>query len=152
MGNHTNFYKLMDNQPSYDTAKNYMVKLLSSEINYALFHNEIPDNDWILLLKRQLRMITNGLCKVAVMRRYSYHHTMSGKCFSDRTHLFYQISHCDVFKVLNSGDITDELLSFDETMLFLDKHKDSIYDCDDGYLEKIKIFWLENPNGLISFS
>lgn len=52
MGNHTNFYKLMVEQPSYGTAKNYMIKVLSSEINFCLSHNVSPDNHWVSLLKR----------------------------------------------------------------------------------------------------
>lgn len=63
--------------------------------------------------------------------------------------MFYKdAGYHDCFRIGNYPD--DELMSYDETIWFLNFHHDKITIYDNTY-DQINKFWRENPNGLIEF-
>ena len=163
MGCHTWFYNRMEPQPEYEIVKESVIKSMEVEIHY---HEEYisgltPKEDlWMYIdstiesiknridvIKRKLRMIKGGYCKIATMKYYAWHCNFNIE-FSRKTNMFYTgVDYHDVFRV--SDFPADELFSFEETMDFIEKRV--VRFVDDDWKSSIENFWKIYPNGMINF-
>ena len=165
MGCHTWFYTKSKNQYDYETAQKYVIEsyereiallkryltdsLTKDEIEYGCFN--IQDNkenvfNTLQIYERKLRLVSNGFCKVATMTRFSV--TGCKEYFISRTKQFYvETKYHDIFRVSNYPN--NVLLSLEETLKFIDAHE--IRYIHNDYLDRLKQFWLEYPEGVIVF-
>lgn len=130
------FNEVLENKDGkYDSFKergDFSVDSLSHDINK---------------LQRHIRMVEKGLCNVAVMN----HQPESCKYIQDKG-LFItddSLPH-DVFRI--GGYPENKLFSMQDTLDFMESNKykinmDNKIEC----LERLKLFWKQNPDGMINF-
>ena len=165
MGCHTWFYKKLDNQPDYEDIRLEMLEFYKTEIGYYERHisNTLSDDEkWLFedksiedsihalnVLKRHYRLIEGRYCKVATLSKYPGF-TNRGLDFSRVNGQFYVgiDNYHDAFRIGNYPE--DELFSLQETLDFIEKHKDEIRYNDD-WKKEIEEFWTKYPNGRITF-
>lgn len=98
----------------------------------------------LAVFKRQLRMVKNGLCNIAVMRNQpelSYYRESRGFFIDCK-------DYHDIFRIGNYP--TDELFSKDDCMKFIERNKNKIQFTEKSY-ERIDEFWNKYPDGFMHF-
>lgn len=174
MGCHTWFYKRV-NRP-IEEARKFAIEEIEKD---RKAWQEIVDNDykgfncddwrqwekdgpgeghienWLKVLERQKRMIEKGLCNVAVYNRQpEISRFINGDFFVEEgTH--------DLFRI--GGYPDDMLFSLEETLKYLEDKGDEIRynstkfdktpreEAKAEAIERLKVFWDRNPDGMIKF-
>lgn len=172
MGCHTWFYKKIEVQPTYEEVREKMLDYYRNELGYYerhltdslskkeawLFENKSKQESECLqaILLRTIRRIENRTCTLATLRRYAGW-AVSGSHFCERDQQFYEETGWhDLFRINEYP--TDELLSLEETLEFIEKNSDKIawgplptvYG-KEAVKARLKSFWDEHPTGLICF-
>lgn len=168
MGCHTWFYKKED--LSYGNAKLAIIKKWKKDIEkyqkwidnpynseYIKLLKYYPDFDipslikYVEILKRQLKFIEGGYCKVAVMNKYCDFISKRVSRYVDGVGYFVEIDDFhDVFRIGNYPN--DELFSMQKTLDFIEKNKDKVYFHDEeGWKNRLEEFWTKYPDGMIDF-
>src|ERR1035437_599179 len=157
MGCHTWFYKKIDPQPTYEEVKTSVISAFTEEIEFC--KKVIEGTDVVFgfnskdatkqkeTYERQLLLIEKDRCKEAVCRRYnpnpfsSFNILYKNKCFySDNTR------YHDAFRI--GGYPDDVLFSLEETIKYIEKHKNEIQLFPETY-KQLEQFWKEFPDGVI---
>lgn len=170
MGNQTRMFIKID--VSYEDAKTYLLDKyqrtlgfyskqikgehsspFSTTINPAYYTKERCEYG-IEVIKRKIRLVENGYCKLAVMHSYqddrvsqeTFYLPEKGMYIEHQLLVFYDIF---VPEELNNSTI---LFSMDETREYLDTNKwRSMFTSDQAVL-RLREFWDQNPDGLIKFN
>jgi hypothetical protein len=99
---------------------------------------------YLKIYERQLRMVKNGLCNVAVMNKQPEHsYYREGKGFFINCE-----QHSNQFRI--GGYPEDEIFSKEECMKFIEKNKDKIQFFEQTY-EWLDEFWNKYPDGFMNF-
>ena len=172
MGCHTWFYKKADPQPEYEEIRLKYLKMLDSNIEFYTKHinGTLDENTRYLfedstiedsikhleITKRIRRIVEKRLCKVATVRHATYCSIIPHHLCERNGQLYLDAGLHDVFRI---GDYPeDELLSFEETLQFLERNNDKIFWGSspdhigrEEVIKRLKEFWDKNPDGLIEF-
>lgn len=167
MGCHTWFYKKLNPQPTYDEVKEQVLRrfaqgnidlyqkmidgTLDSDLKEAYPEwNEEMGRKYLPIMNRTKRMIENGHCKVAVCKRYEHNESfqeltqyVNGEFYVSTNNLPH-----DLFRRYDYPE--DKLFSLKETMDFISIWKDKMTFFD-GWEDRVRKFWIENPDGMIEF-
>jgi hypothetical protein len=170
MGCHTWLYKKIET-PSYEHIQKSVIHWYKKNINemrnmYKQFdEGTLSDSDkecfencnfgkyrekWInmcLIWERQMRMVENGLCKVATCKKYAENQEglvtyIDGKGF------YKSIKYGDIFRRYDYP--VDKLWSYFETMEYVNNPANECVLYDTSY-KCIKEFWDKHPDGMIDF-
>jgi preprotein translocase subunit SecB len=152
MGCHTWFYTKVENI-NYTEKEiiDIYVKQLEFELNNL--HDFYDSDEQIKfkerVLNKQIQKVKDGKVNCAVFERVILN-------YNDEELYYYRNigwyidneKYHDVFRIGNYP--SDILTSFEQTMDFINKNKNKI-NFSTNYKEKLKQYWIENPNGLIEF-
>lgn len=179
MGCHTWFYKKID--VNEEQVKTDVTNFIKGEIDFydkiISRRNEIDKDlldaypEWTVdhgkkykpIMERKLRMIEKGLCKVAMYNRYKSSDYHNIHYFDkDKCTMYVSTDNLphDIFRV--SGYPYDKLYSLEDTLIFLETHKNVYYnqciyenrnneELKEIAIKKLKEFWENNPDGMIRF-
>lgn len=152
MGCHTWFYEKNPIQYTYEEAKDGYLSFLDKEI--AFLELEKKYYSQVELQKRVYNVVKKSLCKVATLHRFAIEVMDLNYCRRNNT--FYK--DCDKYHDLFRfyGYPPNELLSFEETVLFMEKDERACPSLNtENDFRKIRLelkkFWNENPEGMIAF-
>lgn len=170
MGCHTWFYRKIE--VSYEETKTSLVKSLTENIKVCQEWIDNPNGkdyleikdfypEWTIgflweqvdIDKRKLSIIEKGLCKEAVMNKYNSGLGVT-RYIKGKGH-YQSLDFCDIFRIGNYPE--DILFSFDETMDFIERNKENIYHYyynevqKKDYVQQLKDYWNEYPDGMIIF-
>jgi hypothetical protein len=171
MGCHTWFHTKSDPQPSYEEVREKLIKLFQQEKDWYFAHANgtiFEEDAWLFegkdqkeseyfakVMDRYIRRLENRTCKIATMRRVwmignFYYCEKNGQIYSEVD------KHHDLFRI--GGYPNDELLSFEETLKFIEDNEDRIafgpMPTDYGkneVIRRLQLFWDEFPEGMIRF-
>jgi hypothetical protein len=121
----------------------------------------------VALLDRQIRMVRKGLCMNACMHKYRHNELntkfVDGKIYSDSDmpHDIFRLKLDKKYPAPYDTLYSDKMLfSYRETVDFINEQNElgklglphyTIDGAYDGWMEDVRKFWLDNPNGMISF-
>ncbi|MCK9447022.1 hypothetical protein M0Q50_09250 [bacterium] len=167
MGCHTWFYRKIDNVP-YDKVKEQFIKNLKYDIKF--FYNMVYHKDRIKkeyldiypnygpeyfkhrydVFVRQLRLVENDYCKVAVCKRYHYRNNPTIYFNGSHYVSFDSLPH-DTFRIYGYPII--KLKSYEETIKFINdnKNNEKFWCLDSDYEDVLKKFWNKYPDSFICF-
>jgi len=158
MGCHTWFYRKIER--TQEEAKQSCVKYLKNARNLAWKIHRKPNNycgiEWnttkeeqlnqINCLNRQIRMVSNNLCKKAVWNNQNDEDLV--KYFEDKGLYIEDTGFHDVFRKYGYPD--DVLFSIKETLDYI-QNKENDCTVYENTIERLNEFWSKYPNGAISF-
>lgn len=172
MSCHTWFYRKVE--VSYEEAKKSLIKKLNKNIKVCQEWIDNPNGkdyleikefypEWTIgylynqveVDKRKISIIKKDLCKVAVM--FKYEHKGQLTCFIEGRGVYvcYDNLPHDLFRL--GGYPDDNLFSYEQTVDFIENHKDQIYYYHDNKVtgedcfDALKRFWTDYPEGMIQF-
>lgn len=177
MGCHTWFYK-KNNDITYEMCKEHLIKRYNRDITFyddlinKLTNDNLSDDDKDFIkhypefdynycvihkaiTQRSLQIIEKGLCKKAVCNTYNSNFGLTYYIENKGFYTSYDSLPHDMFRL--GGYPEDNLFSYEETIKFIEEHKDEIYYyhqnkvTGETFEEALQRFWLENPDGMIQF-
>lgn len=171
MGCHTWFYKKVE--VSYEDAKLQLIKSLDKNIKILERWVQNPNDKRFLMIRddhpyytleytknqldiyeRKKRIVEKGLCKEAVLNKYSDCSFEVFRYIKGKGH-YKSLDLCDIFRIGNYPP--DTLFSLQETLDFIEKNKDKVYyyhfnDVQNkDWKQQLEEFWKKYPDGMIDF-
>jgi hypothetical protein len=168
MGCHTWFFR--KEERSIEEARRLYLEMLDNVIDYWRkmetdasirdhYGTTLENVRWdIKVMERRYRIVKSGLCNVAVMNRQegvTSYIPDKGFYITDDT-----MPH-DIFRVGKNSKtdsyFDDELFSMQETINFIEKNKEKVYEYHNNELtkkdwkEQLQDFWDRYPDGMIHF-
>jgi hypothetical protein len=158
MGCHTWFYKHVPSPP-YEEIQKAVMKLYEkfNSVEYCVGKTLKQKQAYLALCDRQIHMIKQGLCKVAVCMRYAKWTDKIGphvNDFVDGKGFFTKVDdYHDVFRTGWDQTRKDpHLFSLAETMEFIKNNDIYHYENSDEQMhERLQAFWAKYPDGMIGF-